>query len=53
VGLPEGKDGQGAIIVQGGQFGGWSLYVKDGVPHSHGDNRGEIVRRSVEVPMIR
>jgi arylsulfatase A-like enzyme len=22
----------GAIIVQGGRFGGWSLYVKDGVP---------------------
>jgi arylsulfatase len=23
---------QGAIIVQGGRFGGWALYVKDGVP---------------------
>lgn len=23
---------QGTIIVQGGRFGGWSLYVKDGVP---------------------
>ena len=22
----------GTIIVQGGRFGGWSLYVKDGVP---------------------
>ena len=22
----------GAIIVQGGRFGGWALYVKDGVP---------------------
>lgn len=22
----------GAILVQGGRFGGWSLYVKDGVP---------------------
>lgn len=27
------KDGaNGTIIVQGGRFGGWSLYVKDGVP---------------------
>jgi arylsulfatase A-like enzyme len=23
---------QGAILVQGGRFGGWALYVKDGVP---------------------
>ncbi len=27
---PEG--GNGTIIAQGGRFGGWSLYVKDGVP---------------------
>jgi arylsulfatase len=27
------KDGgNGAVIVQGGRFGGWALYVKDGVP---------------------
>jgi len=25
----------GAIIVQGGRFGGWALYVKDGVPAYH------------------
>ena len=31
VEVPE--DGaNGAIIVQGGRFGGWALYVKDGVP---------------------
>lgn len=24
--------GKGTIIAQGGRFGGWSLYVKDGVP---------------------
>jgi arylsulfatase len=24
--------GNGVIIVQGGRFGGWALYVKDGVP---------------------
>ncbi|WP_171237965.1 arylsulfatase [Ruegeria sp. HKCCA5763] len=24
--------GNGAIIVQGGRFGGWGLYVKDGMP---------------------
>jgi arylsulfatase len=24
--------GNGAIIVQGGRFGGWALYVKDGMP---------------------
>jgi len=26
------KGANGTIIVQGGRFGGWSLYVKDGVP---------------------
>jgi arylsulfatase A-like enzyme len=29
--VPEGG-GNGTIIAQGGRFGGWSLYVKDGVP---------------------
>jgi arylsulfatase len=29
--VPEGG-AHGAIIVQGGRFGGWALYVKDGVP---------------------
>jgi arylsulfatase len=29
--VPEGG-ANGAIIVQGGRFGGWALYVKDGVP---------------------
>ena len=24
--------GNGAILVQGGRFGGWALYVKDGIP---------------------
>jgi len=31
VEVPEGG-GNGTIIAQGGRFGGWSLYVKDGVP---------------------
>jgi arylsulfatase A-like enzyme len=31
VEVPE-DGGNGAIIVQGGRFGGWALYVKDGVP---------------------
>jgi arylsulfatase len=31
VEVPAGG-GNGAIIVQGGRFGGWALYVKDGVP---------------------
>jgi arylsulfatase A-like enzyme len=26
------RGANGAIIVQGGRFGGWALYVKDGVP---------------------
>ena len=30
--VPEGTVANGTIIVQGGRFGGWSLYVKDGVP---------------------
>jgi arylsulfatase len=29
--VPEGT-ANGAILVQGGRFGGWSLYVKNGVP---------------------
>jgi arylsulfatase len=29
--VPEGG-GQGAILAQGGRFGGWALYVKDGRP---------------------
>jgi len=29
--VPEGG-GNGTLIAQGGRFGGWSLYVKDGVP---------------------
>lgn len=31
VTVPEGG-GHGTIIAQGGRFGGWSLYVKDGIP---------------------
>jgi len=31
VDVPE-SGAHGAIIVQGGRFGGWALYVKDGVP---------------------
>ncbi|HZM36154.1 MAG TPA: arylsulfatase [Burkholderiales bacterium] len=27
--------GNGTVIAQGGRFGGWSLYVKDGVPAYH------------------
>jgi arylsulfatase len=29
--VPTGR-ANGAILVQGGRFGGWALYVKDGVP---------------------
>lgn len=29
--VPE-QGAQGAILVQGGRFGGWALYLKDGVP---------------------
>jgi arylsulfatase A-like enzyme len=32
VEVPKGVVANGAIIVQGGRFGGWALYVKDGVP---------------------
>ena len=31
VEVPQGG-GNGTILAQGGRFGGWSLYVKDGVP---------------------
>jgi arylsulfatase A-like enzyme len=30
--VPEGTAAHGTLIAQGGRFGGWSLYVKDGVP---------------------
>jgi hypothetical protein len=30
--VPEGKTANGIIIAQGGRFGGWALYVKDGAP---------------------
>jgi arylsulfatase len=30
--VPDGQVANGAIVVQGGRFGGWALYVKDGVP---------------------
>lgn len=32
VEIPDGTAAQGAVIVQGGRFGGWSLYVNQGVP---------------------
>ncbi len=31
VEIPE-AGGNGAILVQGGRFGGWALYMKDGIP---------------------
>ncbi|MBK7792718.1 MAG: arylsulfatase [Betaproteobacteria bacterium] len=31
VDVPQGV-GNGTLVAQGGRFGGWSLYVKDGVP---------------------
>jgi arylsulfatase len=30
--IPAGTDANGTLLAQGGRFGGWSLYVKDGVP---------------------
>jgi len=32
VEISEGKAAHGTIIAQGGRFGGWSLYVKNGIP---------------------
>lgn len=29
---PEGKAANGILFAQGGRFGGWALYVKDGIP---------------------
>jgi arylsulfatase len=29
------RGGHGAILVQGGRFGGWAVYMKDGVPAFH------------------
>ncbi len=33
--VAEGTVANGTVIVQGGRFGGWSLYVKDGIPGYH------------------
>jgi arylsulfatase len=32
IDVPKDKTANGAILVQGGRFGGWALYVKDGIP---------------------
>lgn len=32
--IPE-DGGSGAILVQGGRFGGWALYMQDGIPAFH------------------
>ena len=31
VEIPGGKTANGILIAQGGRFGGWALYVKDGI----------------------
>lgn len=33
--VPDGIVAHGSVIVQGGRFGGWSLYVKQGIPAYH------------------
>ncbi len=33
--IPKGTLANGTLIAQGGRFGGWSLYVKDGIPGYH------------------
>lgn len=30
--VPEGRPANGALLAQGGRFGGWSLYVRNGIP---------------------
>lgn len=35
IDIPEGTIANGTVIAQGGRFGGWSLFVKDGVPGYH------------------
>jgi len=32
VEIPAGRTANGILIAQGGRFGGWAFYVKDGVP---------------------
>jgi arylsulfatase len=32
VEIPDGATANGIILAQGGRFGGWALYTKDGVP---------------------
>jgi arylsulfatase A-like enzyme len=48
VDVPAGG-GNGTIIAQGGRFGGWSLYVKDGVP-GYAYNFLGLQRTSIDAP---
>jgi len=32
IAVPEGRTPDGVLIAQGGSFGGWALYVRDGIP---------------------
>jgi arylsulfatase len=33
--IPEATVANGILIAQGGRFGGWALYIKDGIPGYH------------------
>ena len=35
IDLPKGTQAHGTVIAQGGRFGGWSVFVKEGVPAYH------------------
>ena len=35
IDVPKGTQVHGTVIAQGGRFGGWSVFVKDGVPAYH------------------
>ncbi len=48
VEVPDGG-GHGTILAQGGRFGGWSLYIKNGVP-GYAYNFLGLDRTSIEAP---
>jgi len=48
VEIPQGG-AKGAILVQGGRFGGWALYMKDGKP-AYAYNRLDLQRYTVAAP---
>ncbi|MCH2107803.1 MAG: arylsulfatase [Polyangiaceae bacterium] len=47
----EGKVNQGVLMAQGGRFGGWALFVEDGVPGYVYNDLGKLVILKAKKPL--